>query len=145
MASQQPTILLVEDNQDDELLTIRALQKSRVANRVVVARDGAEALDYLQGPGNELPHLVLLDLKLPKVDGVEVLRAIRSERRTRTLPVVVLTTSDEERDRARTYELGVNSYIRKPVESSRFAEAVEEVGLYWLVLNMPPPLPPDDD
>jgi len=138
------TILLVEDNENDEILTVRALEKSRVANEVVVVRDGAQALDYLFGAdAGALPELVLLDLKLPKVGGREVLARIRSEARTRTLPVVVLTSSDEERDRYETYELGVNSYIRKPVESRAFTEAVEEVGLYWLVLNVPPPEPPE--
>lgn len=134
------TILLVEDSEDDELLTVRALEKSRVANEVVVVRDGAEALDYLFGEDDrELPQVVLLDLKLPKVDGIDVLRRIRRDARTRHLPVVVLTSSDEERDRYETYDLGVNSYIQKPVESGAFTRAVEEVGLYWLVLNLPPP------
>ena len=136
------TILLVEDNENDEILTRRALSKLRVANEVIVARDGEEAIDVLFGPGaeeRELPQLVLLDLKLPKLDGIDVLRRIRSERRTHTLPVVVLTSSDEERDRYQSYDLGVNSYVRKPVESGAFQAAVEELGLYWLVLNMPPP------
>ncbi len=135
-------ILLVEDNENDEILTVRALKKSRVANHVHVARDGVEALDYLFGPGaesRELPQLVLLDLQLPRVDGIEVLRRIREEKRTRHLPVVVLTSSDEARDRSVTYGLGVNSYVRKPVESQAFYEAVEELGLYWLVLNLPAP------
>lgn len=136
------TILLVEDNGNDELLTVRALKRSRVANEIVVVRDGAEALEYLLGPDpGPLPQLVLLDLKLPKVDGLAVLRRIRDDARTRMLPVVVLTSSDEERDRWDTYESGVNSYIRKPVQADEFARAVEEVGLYWLVLNEPPPSP----
>ena len=136
-------ILLVEDNENDEILTVRALKKARVANTIDVARDGAEAVDYLFGDGaeeRELPQLVLLDLKLPKLNGVDVLRRIRSEPRTRKLPVVVLTSSDEKRDREATYDLGVNSYVRKPVGSGAFQRAVEEVGLYWLVLNLPPPL-----
>lgn len=134
------TILLVEDNENDEILAVRALRKGRVANEVFVARDGQEALDFLFGPEpGEMPQLVLLDLKLPKVDGIDVLRRIRTEERTRLLPVVALTSSDEERDRFRTYDLGVNSYLRKPIDSDAFIRAVEEVGLYWLVLNVPPP------
>ena len=136
------TIRLVEDNDNDEILTRRALEKTRLANDVIVARDGAEALEYLFGEGadeRELPQLVLLDLKLPKVDGIEVLRRIRETDRTHRLPVVVLTSSDEERDRYRSYDLGVNSYVRKPVNAAQFKEAVEELGLYWLVLNRPPP------
>ena len=137
----QRTILLVEDNRDDELLTRRALKKSRVANDVVVARDGQEAVDHLLGEGcqgRSLPQLVLLDLKLPRLDGIEVLRRIRSSPRTRLLPVVALTSSDEERDLYETYRLGINSYVRKPVESGAFEAAVEELGLYWLVLNLHP-------
>lgn len=136
------TILLVEDNENDEILTRRVLKKIRLANDVTVARDGVEALDILFGPGSDerqLPQLVLLDLKLPRVGGIEVLRRIRSEPRTRTLPVVVLTSSNEERDRYRSYDLGVNSYVRKPVKSDDFRKAVEDLGLYWLVLNSPPP------
>ena len=138
----QNTILLVEDNQNDEILTLRALKKLRVVNEVIVARDGEEAIDFLFGPdaeGRALPQLVLLDLKLPKVDGIDVLRRIRSEPRTHNLPVVVLTSSDEERDRYRSYDRGVNSYVQKPVESKAFQDAVHELGMYWLVLNMPPP------
>jgi CheY-like chemotaxis protein len=135
-------ILLVEDNPSDVGLTQRALAKSHVANELVVAEDGQEALDYLFGAGahagrdvTELPALVLLDLKLPRVDGLEVLRQIRADERTRRLPVVVLTTSREEQDVAQSYDLGANSYIRKPVDFTQFAQAVEQMGLYWLVLN----------
>ncbi len=135
-------ILLVEDNPSDVGLTQRALAKSHVANELVVAEDGQEALDYLFGAGayagrevTELPALVLLDLKLPRVDGLEVLRQIRADDRTRRLPVVILTTSREEQDVAQSYDLGANSYIRKPVDFTQFAQAVEQMGLYWLVLN----------
>ena len=138
-------ILLVEDNPDDEVLTLRALQKSNIMNQVVVARDGAEALDYLFATGaytgrdaNELPELVLLDLKLPKVDGLEVLQRLRADERTRLLPVVVLTSSNEQRDILESYNLRANSYIRKPVDFVQFREAVRQLGLYWLVLNVPP-------
>jgi two-component system response regulator len=137
-------ILLVEDNPKDEALTLRALKKNNILNQVVVARDGVEALDYLFASDagdnlHPLPQLVLLDLKLPKVDGLEVLRRIRSDERTRILPVVVLTTSTEDRDRLEGYRLGANSYVRKPVDFVQFAEAVGQLGLYWLVLNEPPP------
>jgi len=132
-------ILLVEDDPDHELLTIRALNKSNVANTVRVARDGAEAIDLLFGATAIRPQLILLDLKLPKVDGLEVLRRIREGETTRMLPVVVLTSSDEERDVVRSYQLGVNSYIRKPVNFSDFAEATRQLGMYWLVLNECPP------
>jgi two-component system response regulator len=139
-------ILLVEDNPDDEALTIRALKKNNIANDVVVARDGAEALDYLLGTGayagrdlDQLPQVVLLDLKLPKVDGIEVLQRIRAEDRTRLVPVVVLTSSKEDRDLVQSYGEGANSYVRKPVDFSEFLEAVRQLGLYWLVLNEPPP------
>src|SRR3990172_4874447 len=135
-------ILLVEDNPSDVGLTQRALAKSHVANELVVAEDGQEALDYLFGAGAhagrevaELPALVLLDLKLPRVDGLEVLRQIRADVRTSRLPVVILTTSREEQDVAQSYDLGANSYIRKPVDFTQFAQAVEQMGLYWLVLN----------
>ncbi len=137
-------ILLVEDDPDHELLTIRALRKSHIANDVRVARDGEEAIAMLFGEGEEalpyVPQVILLDLKLlPKVDGLEVLRRIRENERTRMLPVVVLTSSDEESDIVRSYKLGVNSYIRKPVNFSDFAEATQQLGMYWLVLNECPP------
>ena len=136
-------IMLVEDDPDHELLTIRALSKSHVANDVRVARDGEEALAMLFGDGPQalpnLPQVILLDLKLPKVEGLEVLRRIRENDRTRMLPVVVLTSSDEESDIVRSYKLGVNSYIRKPVNFKDFAEATIQLGLYWLVLNECPP------
>lgn len=140
------SILLVEDNPDDEALTRRALAKNNIQNEIVVARDGAEALDYLFGTGVHArkpvaPEIVLLDLKLPKVDGMEVLRRIRAEPRTRLLPVVILTSSREEKDLVNGYGLGANSYIRKPVDFSQFVEAVRQLGLYWLVLNEPPPKP----
>lgn len=132
-------ILLVEDDPDHELLTIRALQKSNIVNDVRVARDGAEAIDLLFGPAPIKPQVILLDLKLPKVEGLEVLRRIRESPETRMLPVVVLTSSDEERDLVRSYQLGVNSYIRKPVNFTDFAEATRQLGMYWLVLNECPP------
>lgn len=136
-------ILLVEDNPDDAELTLLAFQESRLLNEVVVARDGEQALEYLLDPDNKghaLPHLILLDLKLPKVDGLEVLRAIRQNRRTRLLPVVVLTSSKEESDLINSYDLGCNSYIQKPVDFNQFIEAVRQLGLYWLVLNEPAPV-----
>ncbi len=135
-------ILLVEDNPDDEALTIRALKKHRISNEVMVAHDGVEALEYLLGgvqPPAKLPQLVLLDLKLPKVDGLEVLRKIRSSERTKFLPVVVLTSSKEQRDLVESYSLGANSYVRKPVDFVQFSEAVRQLGLYWLVWNQTPP------
>jgi two-component system response regulator len=138
-------ILLVEDNPDDELLTLRALQRNHILNEVVVARDGAEALEYLFATGpyadrdtDTMPQVILLDLKLPKVDGLEVLRRVRSDERTRLLPVVVLTTSNEERDMVESYSLGANSYVCKPVDFVQFAEAVRQLRLYWLVLNETP-------
>ena len=133
-------ILLVEDNPDDELLTLRALKKTKLVNEIAVAHDGEEALDYLlnEENGNDLPVMVLLDLKMPKVSGLEVLHAIRSNTRTRTLPVVVFTSSSEEKDIVESYSLGVNSYVRKPVDFSQFLEAVERIGLYWMVLNESP-------
>ena len=139
-------ILLVEDNPDDEALTIRALNRNNISNEVVVARDGVQAIDYLFGNGvhadrdiTDIPRLVLLDLKLPKADGLEVLRRIREDENTKRLAVVVLTSSKEEQDLVDSYNLGVNSYIRKPVDFNLFIEAVRQVGLYWLVLNEPPP------
>jgi two-component system, response regulator len=130
-------ILLVEDNPDDVELTIRAFKKNNIANDIVVARDGAEALEQLQAA--ELPAVVLLDLKLPKVDGLEVLRRVRANERTALLPVVILTSSREERDLVSGYSLGANSYVRKPVDFAEFLEAVKQLGLYWLVLNESPP------
>lgn len=135
MTEATKLILLVEDDPDHELLTIRALNKSNIANEVRVARDGEEALDILFGENAVVPQVILLDLKLPKVDGLEVLRRIRAGEATRFLPVVILTSSDEERDVVRGYQLGVNSYIRKPVSFSDFAEATRQLGMYWLVLN----------
>ena len=130
-------VLLVEDNASDVELTLRALQKRNLANRVVVARDGVEALQILEGPA-PLPKVVLLDLKLPKLNGLEVLRRMKSDDRTKRIPVVVLTSSHEEPDVEESYRLGVNSYIVKPVDFESFASAVAEVGLYWLLLNHPP-------
>lgn len=142
----QEVILLVEDNPDDEALTMRAFRKHNVANPVVVARDGQEAIDYMFGAGahqgrdpRDIPAVVLLDLRLPKVDGIEVLRRIRSDERTRRTPVVVLTSSDEERDLVAAYNEGVNSYVRKPVGFEEFIEAVQQLHLYWMILNEPPP------
>jgi two-component system response regulator len=138
-------ILLVEDNPDHEMLTQRALRKSNIMNDVKVVHDGEEALDYLLGRGrwaavdHPLPTMVLLDLKLPKVDGLEVLKRIRAEERTRLVPVIVMTSSKEEHDLVTSYASGANSYIRKPVDFNQFAEAVRQVGLYWLVLNEVPP------
>jgi two-component system response regulator len=141
-------ILLVEDNADDEALTKRSLTKNNILNDVVVAHDGVEALDYLFGSGayagrdlRQLPQVVLLDLKLPKVDGLEVLRRIRADARTKLLPVVILTSSKEEQDLTNGYKLGANSYIRKPVDFNQFNEAVKALGLYWLVLNEAAPAP----
>jgi two-component system response regulator len=140
------SILLVEDNPDDEALTIRAFKKNNIKNEVIVARDGVEALDYLFGTGpyagrdvTALPQVVLLDLKLPKVDGLEVLRRVRADERTRILPVVILTSSKEEQDVASGYRLGANSYVRKPVNFDEFLEAARQLGLYWLLLNESPP------
>ena len=139
MTADGRLILLVEDDPDHELLTIRALKKSNIANDVRVARDGAEAIELLFGADPLKPQVILLDLKLPKVEGLEVLRRIREDATTRMLPVVVLTSSDEERDVVRSYQLGVNSYIRKPVNFNDFAEATRQLGMYWLVLNECPP------
>ena len=139
-------ILLVEDNRDDEALTLRALRKNRITNEIVVVRDGAEALEYLFGTGRYegrdttvMPDLILLDLKLPKVDGLEVLRRLRADQGTRSLPVVILTSSTEEQDVLKGYGLGANSYIRKPVDFDEFTEAARQLGVYWLVLNQGPP------
>jgi two-component system response regulator len=141
-------ILLVEDSEDDELLTLRALTKNHIANDVVVARDGVEALDYLLGTGPHegrdvtlLPQVMLLDLNLPRIGGLEVLRRVRQDERTKLLPVVVLTSSQEDEDRIRSYSLGANSYVRKPVGFAQFTEAVKSLGLYWLLLNETAPLP----
>jgi len=140
-------IMLVEDNPDDEALTLRALRKNNIQNTVVVARDGVEALDYLFGTGIHAardtrlkPVVILLDLKLPKIDGVEVLRRLRADERTKLIPVVVLTSSKEEQDLINSYSFGCNSYIRKPVDFIQFVEAVRQLGLYWLVLNEAPPV-----
>ena len=140
-------ILLVEDNPDDEALTLRALKKNNIQNEVVVARDGVEALDYLFGSGKYagrdvavLPSVTLLDLKLPKIDGLEVLEKVRANELTKLLPVVILTSSKEEQDLIRGYKLGANSYIRKPVDFSQFIEAVRQLGLYWLLLNESAPV-----
>lgn len=145
MVSKDKVILLVEDNPDDEALTLRALKRNNIFNEVVVARDGVEALDYLFGTGahagrdvSDQPQLILLDLKMPRVDGLEVLRRLRADERTRLQPVVILTTSNEDRDVVSSYELGANSYIRKPVDFEQFMEAVRQLGLYWLVLNTVP-------
>jgi CheY-like chemotaxis protein len=142
---QNNVILLVEDNDDDVALTLRAFAKSGVTNEIVGVRDGVQALDYLFGMGTyaqngppALPQVVLLDLKLPKVDGLEVLRKIRSEERTRRLPVVILTSSNEQRDLVDSYDLGANSFVRKPVDFAQFLEAARQLGLYWLVLNQRP-------
>jgi two-component system response regulator len=142
----EKSILLVEDNPDDEALTLRAFRKNNIKNDVVVTRDGAEALDYLFGTGAhagrdpaDIPQVVLLDLKLPKIDGMEVLRRIRADERTHLLPVVILTSSKEEQDLVNGYRLGCNSYVRKPVNFDQFLEAARQLGLYWLLLNEPPP------
>ena len=141
-------ILLVEDNPDDEALTLRAFRKNNFTNEVVVARDGAEALDYLFATGayakreaGVMPQIVILDLKLPKIDGLEVLRRLRAAPQTKLLPVVILTSSNEERDRLEGYGLGANSYVRKPVDFAEFVDAVRQLGLYWLLLNERPPAP----
>lgn len=140
-----PYIFLVEDTEQDEILTIKALQKNKVLNEIKVARDGAEALDFLfneeaSNYERELPQLILLDLKLPKVDGLEVLKKIRTTPRTKLIPVVILTTSKEDSDLLSGYELGANSYVRKPVDFHQFSEAVRSLGTYWLILNERPPV-----
>jgi two-component system response regulator len=141
-------ILLVEDNPDDEELTVRALRKNNIVNQVIVARDGVEALDYLFAQGQyanrdpqAMPQVILLDLKLPKLDGLGVLRSLRADDRTKLLPVVILTSSNEEKDRIDGYGLGANSYVRKPVDFNQFSEAARQLGLYWLVLNQVAPQP----
>ena len=146
LESQKKTILLVEDNPDDVELTLLGLKKNNVANDIVVAQDGAEALDYLFCTGkyaerdaSVMPVLILLDLKLPKVDGLEVLKRLRSDDRTKLIPVVILTTSDEETDLVQCYNNGANSYIRKPVDFIRFSEAIQQLKVYWLLLNETPP------
>jgi two-component system, response regulator len=143
---KQRVILLVEDNADDEALTLRALKKNNITNTVVVARDGVEACDYLFGTGqyagrdpNDQPQIVLLDLKLPKLNGFDVLARVRADKRTKTTPVIILTSSREQQDIAHGYDLGANSYVRKPVDFEQFVEAVRQLGLYWLVLNENPP------
>lgn len=142
---KEPLILLVEDNPDDVKLTLRALEKARISNTVVVVADGVEALEYLNGTGKYagrdtriLPQVILLDLKLPGMNGIEVLRRIRANNKTRLLPVVILTTSTQEKDMVEAYALGANSYVRKPIDFKQFAESVQELGLYWLVLNSVP-------
>lgn len=144
MASKM--ILLVEDNPDDEMLTRMALEENHLLNEIVVAHDGVEALDYLFGRGahagrdpNDMPQVVLLDLKLPKLNGLDVLRALRADDRTKLLPVVILTSSNEEKDLLDGYRLGANSYVQKPVDFLQFTEAVKQLGLYWLLLNESPP------
>jgi len=144
-------ILLIEDNPDDVALTLRALENNNIKNDVVVVHDGADALDYLFGAGSYagrdltiMPQLTLLDLKLPKVDGLEVLRRVRANELTRLLPVVILTSSNEEQDRINAYGLGANSYVRKPIDFGQFVDAVRQLGLYWLILNEPAPLPKRD-
>jgi two-component system, response regulator len=146
MKMEDTTILLVEDNPDDEALTLRALKKNNIGNAVFVVRDGAEALDYLFCTGayadrdpNDMPQLILLDIKLPKLDGLEVLRRLRKDQRTSLLPVVILTSSKEEQDLLEAYKGGANSYIRKPVEFTQFTQSIQQLGMYWLVLNEKPP------
>lgn len=140
-------ILLVEDNPDDEALALRALQQNNIASKVVVVRDGAEALDYLFAQGtyadrdtSEFPQLILLDIQLPKIDGLEVLRRLRADERTKLIPIVIMTTSDEEQDRIKSYTYHANSFICKPVDFKAFKEAIQQIAMYWLVLNEPPPL-----
>ena len=145
---KEKIILLIEDNPDDEALTRRALEKNNIKNDVVVVHDGAEALDYFFGTGSHagrdvtvMPQVTLLDLKLPKVDGLEVLRQLRANELTRLLPVVILTSSNEEQDRVNGYGQGANSYVRKPIDFAQFIDAVRQLGLYWLILNEPAPVP----
>ncbi len=141
------TILLVEDNPDDEYLTLLALKENDIRNEVIVARDGAEALDYLYGKGQyserdikDLPQIILLDLKLPKIDGLQVLEKIRTNELTKLLPVIILTSSKEEADMIAGYKLGANSYVRKPVDFNQFKDSIRQLGLYWLVINEAPPI-----
>jgi two-component system response regulator len=145
MVIQDETILLVEDNPDDVELTLRAFKKNNIANNVVVARDGVEALDYLFGKGayadrdtSDTPRIILLDLKMPKLDGIQVLERLRADERTRLVPVVILTSSKEEQDLVKGYKSGANSYVRKPVDFNQFVEAVRHIGLYWLLINEQP-------
>jgi len=147
MSTAHKTIFLVEDNPDDEALAVRALERNHISNQIVVARDGVEALEYLFGTGAHTgrdigikPTVILLDLKLPRLDGIEVLRRLREDDRTKLIPVVVLTTSSEEQDMLDSYSLGCNSFIRKPVDFIQFSEAIRQLGLYWLLMNEPPPI-----
>lgn len=146
--TQRNILLLVEDNADDEELTLLAFEESKILNEVVVARDGVEALDYLLGTGtygdrdmNIMPALILLDLQLPRINGLEVLQRLRADKRTKLIPVVILTTSNEQLDLINSYSLGCNSYIRKPVDYNQFITAVQQLGMYWLLINEPPPVP----
>jgi len=146
--TQRNILLLVEDNADDEELTLLAFEESKILNEVVVARDGVEALDYLLGTGtytdrdmNIMPALILLDLQLPRINGLEVLQRLRADKRTKLIPVVILTTSNEQLDLINSYSLGCNSYIRKPVNYNQFITAVQQLGMYWLLINEPPPVP----
>lgn len=147
-ADNKNIILLVEDNPDDEELTLLAFEESQILNEIIVARDGAEALDYLLGTGkyanrdmSVMPALILLDLQLPKINGLEVLQRLRTDKRTKLIPVVILTTSNEQQDLINSYSLGCNSYIRKPVDYNQFMTAVQQLGMYWLLINVPPPVP----
>ncbi|HEY9710049.1 MAG TPA: response regulator [Oculatellaceae cyanobacterium] len=146
--SQKSVLMLVEDNPDDEELTLLAFEQNNISNEVVVAHDGVEALDYLFGTGlyterdmSVMPALILLDLQLPRINGLEVLRRLRADNRTKLIPVVILTTSTEQQDLINSYNLGCNSYIRKPVDYDQFLTAVHQLGMYWLILNEPPPVP----
>ena len=143
---ENSVVLLVEDNPDDEALTVRALKKNKIMNEVVVTRDGVEAWEYLLGEGayagrdvRLMPQVIFLDLKLPRLDGLGLLRRLRADDRTKRIPVVILTSSNEEQDRISSYDLGANSYVRKPVDFEQFVQAASQLGLYWLVLNEPPP------
>lgn len=145
------TILVVEDEARDEILILRVFKKYNISNNIVVARDGVEALDYLFCTGafatrnlHDIPELILLDLKLPRIDGLEVLRRVRLDDRIKLVPIVILTSSDEERDRISGYQLGANSYVKKPIEFGEFSEAVRQLGIYWMLLNRPPPFRRDD-